>query len=428
VAISLLAGRFRLQSQALRQNEARLRQFIDLAPVPIAMFDTEMRYLAASQRWLADFQLAGHHLLGRSHYEVCPEVPERWKQAHRRCLAGAVERADEELFERVDGSRQWLRWEVRPWLSAPGRVGGLVMFTEDITERKQLQDHLEELVQERTARLHEALAELEHMSYSMIHDMRAPLRAMHGFAAVLQEEFAAKLPAPALDYLRRIREASNRLDHLLTGALSYNRVVRQRLPVAPVDLGRLLRGMLETYPSLHPPAADIAIDPAAEVLVLGNQSLLTQCFGNLLDNAVKFVAPGVHPRIRVWAQSLESPVANFKGLEPAQSAEAAATGHEPLPLHAHSRSSSRCLRIWIEDNGVGIPKEAQEKVFRMFQRMHHQGDYPGTGIGLPIVKKAVERMGGRVGLESEPGHGSRFWVELPLPAAAQTQQPLQRAA
>jgi signal transduction histidine kinase len=266
----------------------------------------------------------------------------------------------------------------------------------DITERKRLQDHLEEVVAERTAKLREALAELEHMSYSMVHDMRAPLRAMDSFAGIMQAECADCQRPPGRNYLERIRESSSRLDALITDALNYNEVVRENLPTTSVELGRLLRGMLQSYPNLHPRAADITLE-FTELFVLGNESLLTQCFGNLLGNAVKFVAPGVRPRVRIWA--------------------------EPSTINPQPSTI-----IYVEDNGIGIPKEAQEKIFRMFQRMHRESEYPGTGIGLTIVRKAVERMNGRVGLESEPGKGSKFWVELPRPSRAQAQKPLQRAA
>ncbi|MCM3877791.1 MAG: PAS domain S-box protein [Thermoanaerobaculia bacterium] len=127
---------------ALRGSEERFRLFILHAPVAIAMFDRDMRYVAASRRWLSDYGLGDRNLTGLSHYEVFPEIPERWKEAHRRCLAGEVVRAEEDLFERADGSAQWLRWEIRPWRTDDQSVGGIVMFTEDITERKRTEEAL----------------------------------------------------------------------------------------------------------------------------------------------------------------------------------------------------------------------------------------------------------------------------------------------
>lgn len=127
-------------ARALEASEALLRQFIKHTPAAVAMFDTEMRYLQASDRWLTDYHLDGEAIVGRCHYEIFPDLPERWKQAHRRVLAGSVERCTEDEFPRANGSREWLQWEARPWLKADGAIGGLAMFTQVITDRKRAQE------------------------------------------------------------------------------------------------------------------------------------------------------------------------------------------------------------------------------------------------------------------------------------------------
>ena len=127
---------------ALREREKQLRLFVEQAPVSIAMFDAGMRYIAASQRWLADYGLAGQELQGRSHYEVFPEIPDRWKEIHRRCLAGAAEHCEEDPFVRADGRTQWLRWDVRPWHAETGTEGGIIIFAEDITKRKLVEQEV----------------------------------------------------------------------------------------------------------------------------------------------------------------------------------------------------------------------------------------------------------------------------------------------
>jgi PAS domain S-box-containing protein len=235
------------------------------------------------------------------------------------------------------------------------------------TELRRHTGHLQELVAERTE-------EMEQFSYSIIHDMRAPLRAMQGFSQILRDEYAGTLDEAGQDFLRRIDEAAQRMDHLITDALNYSKVVRAELALEPVDAGGLLRGMVESYPQFQPPRAEIEIAKSFP-LVMGNGASLTQAFSNLLDNAIKFAKPGQTPRARIWPEERRE-----------------------------------IVRLWFEDNGVGIAPEFQQRIFTMFQQLKKGSE--GTGIGLALLRKVVDRMNGKVGVESKPGEGSRFWVEL----------------
>ena len=271
-----------------------------------------------------------------------------------------------------------------------------------------LNSELERRVAERTASLEETISDLEDFSHSITHDLRAPLRAIRSFTEILGEECLACGRSRAQEYIQRITSAAERMDKLIQDVLQYSRLARSELRLAPVDVQGLLRSIVETYPAFQPPEVEIQIEGALPH-VLGNEAALTQCFSNLLGNAIKFVAPGTRPHVRIWAD-----VPKAKGGRPraggtrqkAQSASAdstrPATGPPPPPLPS--------VRLWFADNGVGIPKEAQERIFKMFQRLDKS--YDGTGVGLTVVRKAVEKMGGRVGLESDPGRGSRFWLEL----------------
>ncbi|HWQ91031.1 MAG TPA: HAMP domain-containing sensor histidine kinase, partial [Clostridia bacterium] len=233
---------------------------------------------------------------------------------------------------------------------------------------------LERKVRERTARLQETVTELEHFSYTITHDMRAPLRAMRGLGSLLAEECADSMNPAQQDYVRRIAEAANRMDMLITDALNYSRFAHHDLELEPVNHGELLRGILESYPQFQPPHARVEVNCHVPV-TLGNLAAMLQCFSNLLSNAVKFVPPDRTPEIRVW----DEPRDDF-------------------------------VRLWFEDNGIGIDPRYQDKIWLMFEQINQA--YEGTGIGLALVRKVVERMGGRVGVESEPGRGSRFWVDL----------------
>ncbi len=158
VAHEVVTERRQMQ-EALRENRERLRMLIEFAPLQLAMFDREMRYISVSRKWSEDNKLVGRDLIGLSYYEMFPGIAEKWKAIHRRALAGEILRGDEDLFERADGSAKWIRWEVRPWHDAAGDVGGIVIFSDDITGQKDAEGHLDQLdrlVRERTSELESA--------------------------------------------------------------------------------------------------------------------------------------------------------------------------------------------------------------------------------------------------------------------------------
>lgn len=229
---------------------------------------------------------------------------------------------------------------------------------------------------ERGARLTETIAELETYSYSISHDMRAPLRAMRGYADILVEECSGALDGRHRGYLTRIASAAERMDQLIQDVLTYSVTARQTFPLEPIDIDRLIREIIEQYPVFKSARAKIVIDDRLPP-VRGNVAALTQVLSNLLTNAVKFVPAGETARVRIRAEDL-----------------------------------SGQIRIWVEDSGIGIPVDDRERIFGMFTKLHPPERYEGTGIGLSIVRKAVEKMGGTVGVESEEGKGSRFWFQL----------------
>jgi PAS domain S-box-containing protein len=289
-----------------------------------------------------------------------------------------------------DGTILWVEARGRIERDPEGRATRSYGVMMDITERKQAEavlarskEELEVLVRERTAKLQELVADLEHFSYTITHDMRAPLRGMIGFSEMMSESCAGCKEHDSQGFLRRIRVSAARMDALIRDALNYGQAVRRELPLEAIDLGALLRGMLDSYPELQATSAQIRIEGDLP-LVLGNEAALTQCFSNLLGNAVKFAKPGQRPEIRIWAESSPG---------------------EPKKIGA-----SPTVRICVEDNGLGIPESFLPRVFDMFAR--GQNTHEGTGIGLALVRKVVQRMEGKVGVESEVGKGSRFWVDL----------------
>lgn len=250
-------------------------------------------------------------------------------------------------------------------------------FNSMATQVHGSQARLEQEVRERTAALEERNEELEAFGYSISHDLRAPLRTMQGFSEALLEDFGDKLDPTGRDFAERIVAGSRRMDELIRDLLAYSRISRGDLLLVPVPLGPLAESALAELGSpLQTRGATVRVAEALPV-VLGHAGTLSQVFTNLLGNALKFVPAERAPRVQITTE-------RRNGME----------------------------RIWVEDNGIGIAPEHQERIFRVFERLHSSEEYPGTGIGLAIVRKAVERMGGRVGVESSVGRGSRFWVEL----------------
>lgn len=244
-------------------------------------------------------------------------------------------------------------------------------------------DELEERVAKRTAELELTVGELEAFSYSIAHDMRAPLRSMAGFAHLLQQEHAFGLDTQGREYLDRIARSALRMDQLICDVLDYSRIVREEFPLEPVALGSLVHELLEIYPNLAAAKGRITVAPDLPT-VRANTAAMTQVLSNLLGNAVKFVAPGCDPDVHVHAM-----------LQPREGGQ-------------------RWVRLCIDDAGIGIDPAVQPRLFKMFQRFTLPGSYEGTGIGLAIARKAMERVKGRIGMEPRSPKGTRFWVELPM--------------
>ena len=243
-------------------------------------------------------------------------------------------------------------------------------------------DSLEVRVAQRTRALSEVNAELEAFAYSVSHDLRAPLRSMQGFANALLDDYAPSLDSAGRDYAERVVSAAHRMDALIEDLLAYSRLGRADLELVPVELSPLVAGVVKQLDAaIKESGAELeVVEPLPRMVA--HRATLAQIVLNLLTNAMKFVPEGRRPHVRVSGAVTDGRA-----------------------------------RLSVADNGIGIAPEHQERIFRVFERLHGPAAYAGTGIGLAIVRKGVERMGGRVGLESRVGEGTTFWIELRDPDA-----------
>lgn len=246
------------------------------------------------------------------------------------------------------------------------------------SENQKLNATLEVRVKERTQQLEAVNQELEAFCYSVSHDLRAPLRAIQGFAQVLVEDYQSSLDDLGQEYLNRIKAAAAHLDTLILDLLAYSRLGRTQIQFAEVNLATVVEGILSELESELQEIRGQVIVKTTLPVVRSNPSILKSVITNLITNGIKFVSAEVNPVVQIWAEA-----------------------------------QGKYVRLWVEDNGIGIAVEHQERIFRVFERLHGIESYHGTGIGLAIVKRGVESLNGRVGVFSNVNQGSRFWIELP---------------
>jgi PAS domain S-box-containing protein len=374
--------------QQLQDNQSILQTMIQNTPAAVAMFDTEMRYLAYSIRWLTDYRLGNRNLTGLSHYDVFPEIGEDWKAVHRRCLAGAIVSRDEDPFPRGDGTVDIVRWAVQPWRRGNGDIGGITMFTEVVTERVRAREERRSLRNQlQQAQKIEALGTL---AGGIAHDINN-LLAMIGTNAELG---VAETPegGRARNSFDEIAKATTRAKDVVRQILLFSRrqeTERKTIPLLPVveDAVRFLRATLPANVEIR-----TALEPEIPP-VSANASQIYQMLMNLGTNAAHAMpAGGVlsvgMDRVRVT------------------NTEAAVYG---------DLQKGEYVRITVQDTGIGMSPETVDRIFEPFFTTK---GIEGTGLGLSVVHGLVKDHGGAITIHSEFGKGSTFRVHFPAARAA----------
>jgi PAS domain S-box-containing protein len=374
--------------EALREQYSTLRSIIESANALIFSVDRQYRYTSFNQGHAAVMKALygaeieqGHSLLD---YMTVPEDRETAKGNLDQALAG--EQLVEEAYSGEElRSRRYFQVSHSPVKTEEGEVIGVAVLSQDITERRRAEEQirrlnreLEQRVLDRTAQLEAANKELEAFAYSVSHDLRAPLRAISGFTAILARRHRANLNDEGRHYLDNVAQAAERMGQLIDDLLAYSRLGRAGVHCAPVALGDIFRPLAEEFAGRVKEIGGTLKIADDLPVVMGDKTLLTQIFTNLLGNALTYRRADVPAHVSVTHQT-----------------------------------EAKTVTIRVCDNGIGVPPEHYEKIFNIFQRLHSDEDYPGTGIGLATVKKSVEMLGGRLWVESEVGQGSTFFIKLP---------------
>ena len=370
------------------EAETKRNRFFTLSLDLLAIASFDDYFMQLNPIWISTFGFDEEELKTRSLLEfVHPEDRIATAEVLTRLKMGSAPVYFENRYRCKDGSFRWLGWTAAPFPEEQL----VYIFARDITERKAKETEIRDLNQElerRIRSLTELNGELEAFGYSISHDLRAPLRSIRSFAQFLREHAGPAMDQEGNDYLRRVEGAAKYMDLLLLDLLEYSRLNASELELTGVDLDAAVKDVLASIEKeVEERKAEVNVRfPLG--WVRAHSATMRQVFYNLISNGLKFVPSGRMPHVEIRAERRDA-----------------------------------YARIWVEDRGIGIAPQFHHKIFGLFQRLHSHDAYPGTGIGLALVRKAIDRMGGRIGVESEVGKGTRFWFELPQ-AASETNESL----
>jgi hypothetical protein len=400
-------GLERQRLEQIQESEERYRTFIEQTTEGIFFTDEQGRLVEWNRVMEEITGLMRAEVLGRPAWEIQrllmpqahipagsdAELHELYMDGLQRGSASWMNRVIDTVYLHVDGTQHSVEVRLFPINTARGQ--GLGNLARDITQRKraeqallQLNQELEQRVRQRTAELEAKNRELETFSYSVSHDLKAPLRGIEGYSRLLQEDYAARLGEEGGMFLQQIRSGVARMNMLIRDLLQYTRMEQQEIACVATDLPEAIEQTLAEYADeIQAYQIDVVLKVAC-TSIQADAKGLSLILRNLIDNAVKFSRGGKAPRIEI-------------GAEPADST----------------------CRLWVRDNGVGFNMQYADRIFEIFQRLQRDEDYPGTGVGLALVRKAAERMGGRVWAEGFPGRGAIFYVEIPQPGTGAAPSP-----
>jgi len=366
----------------LMADKMILQAFVMAAPAAIAMFDKDLRYITASDKWYSEYDLEDEYIIGRSYFEVFPEIGQEWEEIFQRALSGNTESNDQDLFERANGEIKWIKWEVKPWYSKLDTIGGLIMHTEDISQQKEQQLQLK--IAKRKAE--QASKAKEQFLSTMSHEIRTPLNAIIGMTDLMLME---DQDDEQLKRLKLLKFSGENLLVLINDILDFNKIEAGKLEfeIADFNLRSLLersQGSMQNITDRKGIELHLNFDENIPKYVKGDVVRLGQVITNLVNNAIKFTEKGyVSLKVRL----------------------------------VHKDDHHCTIKFEIKDTGIGIPDRKLKTIFESFEQggADITRKYGGSGLGLAITKKLLTLMNSGIQVHSTEGLGSVFFFELTLP-------------
>jgi len=360
------------QEKLKESDEARLKSIMNYSGRGMYIKDIEGRYVQANKVFLEAHKLKENDILGKTDLEIFPEIAAQHRQNQLEVIRKGAATEFEETFVDDEGFAHIYTSVKFPLFDANGAIYATCNISSDITERKQSDEIKEKIMDE----LKRANTELERFAYICSHDLQEPLRTINSFCQLLEKQMKDKLDERSEHYIQFIMEASTRARDLITDVLTYSRVDIELEKQQKVDL----EGVLDAIKSnldvrLKEVGATITNDTLP--VITANKTQMIQLFQNLIQNAIKFC------------------------------------GDAPPTVHIGVEKKEEFWEFFVRDNGIGIQPAYQQKIFEIFQRLHKRSEYPGTGIGLAICKKILERHGGNIWVKSDLDKGSTFYFTLP---------------
>lgn len=365
------------QSLEAQSNLLKQKLFIAQAPTAIAMLDNRMNYIACSAKWQSDYGLEGRDIIGKNHYIIFPEIGAEWKHIHQQCLQGKVRKNDRDSFLRADGKVQWLRWEVRPWYQPDGSIGGLMMFTEDITEQERSREKLADLNLE----LQEANEQKNRLFSVLAHDLRGPFSGIFTMLDIIKTDFQQMEKSDLFDYIQLIHENASNMQELLDDLLLWSKeqMGNTNFKSTDMEVSSPLNSVIKSLSSALEKKQIQLKHSLEESQVFFDEGAFKVIIRNFITNAIKFSNP-------------ESQV------------------------EISGKKEGKYYHIKVKDHGIGMSEFTLNKLLHKETIESHWGTAgeKGTGIGLSICRAYIKKGNGKMHIESQEERGTTVGVQIPL--------------